>query len=53
LAIKKNEKIKIVYRLPPPKRKNEVMPFAVMMDLEIIVLSEVRQRQKSNDIAYM
>ena len=29
------------------------MPFAVMMDLEIIVLSEVRQRQKSHVITYM
>ena len=35
-------------------KKNEIMPFAVMwMDLEIIILSEVRQRQISYDITYM
>ena len=35
-------------------KKNEIMPFAATwMDLEIIILSEVRGRQISYDIAYM
>ena len=35
-------------------KKNEIMPFAAMwMDLEIIILSEVRKRQISYDITYM
>ena len=35
-------------------KKNEIMPFAATwMDLEIIILSEVRERQISYDIAYM
>ena len=34
--------------------KNEIMPFAAtQMDLEIIILSEVRVRQISYDITYM
>ena len=39
------------------KKKNEIMPFATTwMDLEIIILSEVksdRKRQISYDITYM
>ena len=35
-------------------KKNEIMPFATTwMDLEIITLSEVRQRQISYDTVYM
>ena len=35
-------------------KKNEIMPFAVTwMDLEIIILSEVSQGQKSYDVTYM
>ena len=35
-------------------KKNETMPFAATwMDLEIIILSEVSQRQISYDITYM
>ena len=35
-------------------KKNEIMPFAATwMDQEIILLSEVRQRQTSYDITYM
>ena len=35
-------------------KKNEIMPFAATwMDLEIIILSEVRERQISYDIPYM
>ena len=35
-------------------KKNEIMPLAAMsMDLEIIVLNEVRQRQVSYDPTYM
>ena len=34
--------------------KNEIMPFAAAwMNLEIIIISEVRQRQISYDITYM
>ena len=40
-------------RLLSPK-KNEIMPFAATcMDLEVIILSEVSQRQISYDITYM
>ena len=35
-------------------KKNEIMPFAATwLDLGIIILSEVRQRQISYDITYM
>ena len=35
-------------------KKNEIMPFApTWLDLEIIILSEVSQRQMSYDITYM
>ena len=35
-------------------RKNEIMSFVGMwMDLEIIILSEVRQKDKCHNIAYM
>ena len=35
-------------------KKNEIMSFtATWMDLEIIILSEVRERQISYDITYM
>ena len=35
-------------------KKNEMLPFAATwMDLEIITLSEVSQRQMSYDITYM
>ena len=36
------------------REKNEIMPFAaIWMDLEIIILSELRERQISYDITYM
>ena len=35
-------------------KKNEILPFtATWMNLEIIILSEVRERQISYDITYM
>ena len=35
-------------------KKNEIMPFvATWMDLEIIILSEIRERQKPYDNTYM
>ena len=37
-----------------PKKNNEIMPFAATwMDLEIIILSEVRERKILYDITYM
>ena len=34
--------------------KNEIMPFAATwMDLEVITLSEVRERQTSHDVTYI
>ena len=36
------------------RKKNEIMTFtAIWMDLEIIILSKVRERQISYDITYM
>ena len=35
-------------------KKNEIMPFAATwIDLQTVIMSEVRQRQISYDIAYM
>ena len=35
-------------------KKNELMPFAATwMDLEIIILSEIREKQIPHDITYM
>ena len=35
-------------------KKNDIMLFAATwMDLEIVILSEVRERQRSYDIIYM
>ena len=35
-------------------KKNEIMPFAgTWMDLEMIILSEVRERQISYDVTYI
>ena len=40
--------------MPLAIKKNEVMPLAATwVDLEIIILSEVSQRQISHDITYM
>ena len=36
------------------KKKNEIMPFvATRMDLDIIILSEVSQKDKYHDITHM
>ena len=36
------------------RKKNEIMPFvATCMDLEIIILSEIRERQTSYNITFM
>ena len=51
--IKKMWYIYIQWNTTQPK-KNEIMPFvATWMDLEIIIRSEIRQRQKPYDITYM
>ena len=33
--------------IPLSLKKNEIMPFAVMMNLEIVTLSEVSQRKRN------
>ena len=40
------------WRITQSQKKSEIMPFAYM-DLEIIMLSEVSQRQIPYDITYM
>ena len=35
-------------------KKNKIMPFAApWMDIDIVILSELRQRRTNNDILYM
>ena len=44
------------WNVTQPQEKNEIMPFAaIWMDLEIIIPSEVSQREKDkyHDITYM
>jgi len=42
------------WNIAQPQKKNETMPFAATwMALEMIVLSEVRERQATNDCTYM
>ena len=53
---KKKTKICYIYTMEyySAIKKNEIMPFAAMwIDLEIVILSEVRERQISYDITYM
>ena len=50
----KEEVLRIHTGISLGRKKNEVMPFAaIRMDLEIITLSELRERQISYDITYM
>ena len=36
------------------RKRSEIMPFAATwMNLEMIILSEIRQRQTSDDVIYM
>ena len=44
----------IQWNVTQPLKKDEIMPFATTcMDLEIVVLNEVNQRQISYDITYV
>ena len=44
----------IQWNVTQPLKKDEIMPFATTcMDLEIVILNEVNQRQISYDIAYV
>ena len=44
----------IQWNITQPQKKNEIMPFAAtLMDLVMIVQSEVSQRQISYDITYV
>ena len=47
----------VQWNITQPQKKNKIMPFAATrMDLEIVILSEVksdRERQITYDIAYM
>ena len=50
----KEEVVQISNEILLSHKKNEIMPFAaIWMDLEIIILSELRERQISYDITYM
>ena len=54
IGMNKEDVVHIHYGILLSHEKNETMPFATAwIDLEIIILSEVSQRQISYDIAYM
>ena len=42
--------INVQWNITRPKKIKEIMPVAAWMDLEIIILSEFRERQISYDI---